>query len=539
MEELFGKTSPQVVELIYEVKRSRSKDPEKYFDLACDLFDMAQERGNEDLKDYASCTLGDACCINNDFSQAVYYLSIGINGLALTDEYELLARSYNELGIIFQNEGHYITSEEYYMNAIDVARAHRLYEVEAISCGNFASLCQEMDALDQALEYNYRVIECCSFFEEGDYKNEILVEAYSHIVKLYSLIGDIGAMDASFHTMISLVDSDPDKLDGFGVSIARLIFYTGAGDTAKMEEMKAACLNLFYNCDNYIAYFDEVKNLMEYIADSKDYPELETMFKYVDKTIEEDEYINLKLFCEKLKIYMYQETGDKDKLLKSAYNYSQLELKKNMDAKKSFVNTLHLRTELLQQKTRNLFLSAAAETDPLTGIANRLKLNSVIEELFNMANDQGRNLAVEMMDIDNFKHVNDTYGHGRGDDLLVEVGKLLKSFVSDKVFVSRYGGDEFMIFYYDMTDEDIVEIVKKIDQGIAEIGDKLNVPKLTTSQGIVSHVPRHMNRTWDYMNAADLALYFVKNNGKKNARLVHRASELDTEPYERIIDGRE
>ena len=154
LEDILSKKSPEVTELVDEINKIRKVDNERHLDLACDLFDMAQERGNDDLKDFASCILGDACCQNGDYSQALYYLSAGLQGLAQTDEYLLACLCYNELGIIFRSECHYITSEEHFINCIELARAQRLYGAEANACTNFASLCKEMASPERALEYN-------------------------------------------------------------------------------------------------------------------------------------------------------------------------------------------------------------------------------------------------------------------------------------------------------------------------------------------------------------------------------------------------
>ena len=66
LEDILSKKSPEVTELVDEINKIRKVDNERHLDLACDLFDMAQERGNDDLKDFASCILGDACCQNGD-----------------------------------------------------------------------------------------------------------------------------------------------------------------------------------------------------------------------------------------------------------------------------------------------------------------------------------------------------------------------------------------------------------------------------------------------------------------------------------------
>ena len=152
-----------------------------------------------------------------------------------------------------------------------------------------------------------------------------------------------------------------------------------------------------------------------------------------------------------------------------------------------------------------------------------------------LANNEGKTLAVEMMDIDFFKEVNDTYGHAKGDELLVMLANILKSVEDDKIFVARYGGDEFIIYYYDMTDEQIKEVARHIQKSIEIAGEALGIGKVTVSQGIVNHIPRPLNRAWDYMNAADLALYFVKNHGKANARIIHRATELETLAWDKVF----
>ena len=87
---LLTKKSPGVVALIDEMERVRKIENDRFYDMACDLFDMAQETGNDDLKDFASCTLGDALWQNKHFSESVYYLTAGLQGLLQTDEYRLI-----------------------------------------------------------------------------------------------------------------------------------------------------------------------------------------------------------------------------------------------------------------------------------------------------------------------------------------------------------------------------------------------------------------------------------------------------------------
>ena len=228
------------------------------------------------------------------------------------------------------------------------------------------------------------------------------------------------------------------------------------------------------------------------------------------------------------RIQIYTTVGDDKKLMQSLKNYQAYNERKNEGNKRSFITTLRLRSELAQEKIQNMFLLAAAETDSLTGIANRMKMNAVADEIFELASKEQKNLAVEMMDVDSFKLVNDTYGHAKGDELLVHISGILKGISDNKIFVARYGGDEFIVFYYDMPDKEVLAKAEEIKTKVKEVGKKLNLHNLSVSQGIVNHVPRPLNRAWDYLNAADLTLYYVKNHGKDDYRLVHRATDLET-----------
>ena len=535
MEELLSIKSPEVSELISGINSARKVDNAKHLDLACDLFDLAQECGNEDLKNFASCTLGDACCQNGDYSQALYYLSAGVQGLAKTDEHQLTCRCYNELGIIFRSESHYITSEEYFINCIELARANRLYTNEAMACSNFASLCYEMDAMLQSLEYHYRAIECCNFIEDEAIKYDLMVGDYAFIIKIYVELGQGKHASEAFLEMEKIIEKNPKLDEMFDVTLARYYYYKYRNDEINAQVMRQKCLEIFYSCEEFVIYFDEAKELIKLMMESKDYLELERMFAQIEAKCQDQDVINLRLFIENHRIQMYEDMKDTGKLMASLKAYHSLSEKKTEDNKRSFLATLRLRSELAQQRTKNLFLLAAAETDSLTGIANRLKMNAVIDELFEMAKSEGKSLAVEMMDVDSFKQVNDTYGHSKGDELLAAMGHALKQMIDEKIFVARYGGDEFVIYYYDMTDEEIIEKARYINDAINRIGNEIGVKNLSVSQGIVNHEPRPMNRAWDYLNAADLTLYFVKNHGKANARLVHRATELESLEWNKVF----
>ncbi|MBE5911181.1 diguanylate cyclase [Pseudobutyrivibrio sp.] len=519
--------SPKVLEILEKIESIRKRDNATHVELAKKLYDLTANSSNSDLKSFANCILGDAYCMCDDYYQALYYLSSGIQNLAKTDEHLLIARSYNELGIIYRTQGQFLYSLENFMNAISVAREHRLYLPEAIACENLASLCHEMGALREAVQYHNRVLECCDCIKDDEFKDELLQCVYTLTTKLFLMLEEQDKADNSVANLKRLITKCPHYADRFDVRISLWVYYNKIGNTTETLKYKELCKEAFYSCDDLVTYYEEAVDFVEMMLNDEEYDELEKAFSRMDEKKIDGELINLHMIMAEFKISMYKKIGNAQKMMEAAYQYYEYSSMKNDDSKKSFLTTLHLRLDLEKQKTANIFLTEAAETDALTGLSNRAKLNKVIDELFVMADKDKKRLGVEMMDVDFFKQVNDCYGHSKGDELLSAMGREFKELIDDKIFIARYGGDEFVVYYYDMTDEEILDVALKIQKCIAKIGQELNLENLSVSQGIVNRVPEPLNRAWDYLNSADYALYHVKNNGKAGAALIHKRKDLD------------
>ena len=134
-----------------------------------------------------------------------------------------------------------------------------------------------------------------------------------------------------------------------------------------------------------------------------------------------------------------------------------------------------------------------AVTDPLTGLYNRRYLDNHLKLLFNRSMARGRPLSVLITDIDRFKHVNDTYGHDGGDEVLREFAHRVRSTVRGADLACRYGGEEFVVVMPDTSPEIAAAVAERLRAAIedrpfsAEIaGEALNV---TASFGIASRIP--------------------------------------------------
>lgn len=173
-------------------------------------------------------------------------------------------------------------------------------------------------------------------------------------------------------------------------------------------------------------------------------------------------------------------------------------------------------------KTKELYSKLRFEStkDYLTGLNNvrefDLRLNQAISDTF----EKGKNLSLLMLDIDNFKKVNDTYGHNTGDLILKQLSEILIYSCRPFDFISRKGGEEFCVILIDSNHTQAFEIAERIrknvqdNQFITDNNEKINI---TVSVGVSSY-PSKSNNISTLMETADKALYYAKNSGKNQVQ---------------------
>ena len=182
----------------------------------------------------------------------------------------------------------------------------------------------------------------------------------------------------------------------------------------------------------------------------------------------------------------------------------------------------------------NIQLRGKVITDPLTGLYNRRVLESQINiELEKLVNAKGsrktdpsHELSVLMVDIDDFKRINDTYGHQFGDDVLKNVGFLIKESIRKDDIAARFGGEEFCIVLPHTTKEEVCQIAEKIRKNIqAKKFSYVNqVASFTVSIGIACAREDNLLASRSLIRAADEALYEAKKQGKNRVYLYQKKS---------------
>ena len=155
--------------------------------------------------------------------------------------------------------------------------------------------------------------------------------------------------------------------------------------------------------------------------------------------------------------------------------------------------------------------------DTLTQLPNRLLFQEKIEQSLKESKRKNNKNALLFIDLDNFKNVNDTYGHDVGDKLLIVVGQIKKGLIREEDTLARIGGDEFMIILEELNNaEDSAKISKKI---IAALKEPIKVEKYKLYIGAsigISIFPDDSTNVTNLLKNADVAMYKAKEIGKNN-----------------------
>lgn len=166
-----------------------------------------------------------------------------------------------------------------------------------------------------------------------------------------------------------------------------------------------------------------------------------------------------------------------------------------------------------------------AITDGLTGLYNRRYMVEYMASLLSISKRGSKALALFMVDIDNFKRLNDEYGHNVGDMVLKEVAKTMRRAIRECDIIARYGGEEFVVTLPDTDSAMASEVGERLRDAVACIEWDShglgNIPQVTVSVGI-AEFPLHGYSHYHLTNAADKALYVAKRTGK-NRVVIHEA----------------
>jgi len=184
---------------------------------------------------------------------------------------------------------------------------------------------------------------------------------------------------------------------------------------------------------------------------------------------------------------------------------------------------VHIYETRREEAERKLF--TMAQSDSLTGLANRANFQSVLARTVAECRRSGGGFALVIMDVDHFKVVNDTMGHDAGDRALVRIGQLLMERLRGTDFVGRLGGEEFGLILRDVKPDHSYELMEELRQRIADTQLAYGEATITMTASFgIAHYPDHAQSADALYRVADRCLYAGKKAGRNTVALAGMAA---------------
>ncbi len=231
---------------------------------------------------------------------------------------------------------------------------------------------------------------------------------------------------------------------------------------------------------------------------------------------------NIKDITDDVKVKLEKSTIQYDDSIRNISNYAEMvdegiadELEKIKYINYSLKSELEAARRILEKQKKSIEnIKEMSLKDHLTGLYLRRYMNDVLENLIYSYSRYKKVFSVIMMDLDNFKSINDTYGHLAGDEVLKVIGSVLKTSTRKSDIPIRYGGDEFIVILPETKLDDAVVVARKIKDKINSIKFKKSEIEFKCSLSLGVTQVKDEDTMESILDRVDQALYKTKENAK-------------------------
>ena len=502
----------------------------KFIDQALEIY-----ISNNDKPNMARCynNIGNIYNKLNIFNKAMEYHLLSLElGETLNDEKGIVS-SLNNIGNVLKNIEKYDEALEYYQKALNLSYEIKDNKGLSITLNNIGNIYLSKENYEKALGFYNR-----SLILKKELKDNFgIATSYNNIGISYQGLGSTAKALENYNISLEMMK---EIHDGDGISSS--YFHIGVSYYEKNDDKKAS-LNLeralayAQNCDNKQIMVSCYNLLAEIYTNQRDYLKAYTAMKLYAEL--KDDLVSIQTQKEVAELQIRYETEKKEQeiaLLKTNASITNYQSKESemfivilvviliAVAVMGFFFYYQFRQKANSNKTieeQNIELTQAynkmedlAKTDMLTGLSNRRDMYQKIKYETDRFERNENPFTILMGDIDNFKKINDTYGHDAGDIVLKTISSLMLSFMRKQDIVGRWGGEEFLLLLPETNLEGGKKIAEKLRARIKNeiIHYKGHDIKISITIGLSLYDRIHdVNES---IKEADKAMYFGKIRNK-------------------------
>lgn len=451
--------------------------------------------------------------------------------LDASGQWELMAHAYNLMAITSINRGNAPFAMDYYLTSLKYCQTYEIHEMGTIININIGMLYLDFEDYQQAGRYFEAGLSLLQRFDDLPGREDLLFSANIGLANTclfrHDLMGGRSYLDRA--RTAGKIGENPINRLVYHCFEAR-IHHEEKKFALRDEAIKEAS-RLIEQDFPLMDIFEDIYHFCELLLAVEKYDELLQIMEKLESMTKQSSLHHLQKRILGLKIKYYKQIGENAGYLQAAGLY--YEISEMMEKENSFMigKMLNIRSFLEESTKRqremreeNEALHVRSETDALTGLANRFRLNMEVKKLFEKAASAHRKFAIEILDIDYFKQFNDNYGHQEGDRCIVGVAQQIRSMQEHRdIFVSRYGGDEFVMIYLDYNKDEVETLMGELRDKIVGMAMRHEFSKaasvVTISQGACWGIPNNMEKAADYLHLADDMLYQIKKVSRNSLRV--------------------
>lgn len=512
-----------------EIEANRVYNPKHAKALCEQLLQLQENKDNKATIGYGKFNLGFCYYELNDINRANQYVLSAIDQLIETEQWQLVARAHNILGIIANTQGNLLLEMDYFIKALHIAKEHHYPDIAYSVTSNIGSVFLFLHDEQNATKYFDRAEQ---LYPQTSLNAE---DRLTNYINQLTAAVRMKKMDKANKYLNLCKDTVGDTKDQFQ-RITLLSLEAQMAHIQGQYDQRDRLINQIkeISCNQNVIFnaFDDLYTYAELLLEIESYDALWNFINGIEPIVNRTEAYNFQIKIVTLKVKYYEKVGDKKCYMKETSLYFMLSQKINLAQEDIIKDNIDIKFTLEEATKRqkeiekqNIELQRRSEIDELTQLPNRYLLNEHVDQVFTRMLSKNQNFGYEILDIDQFKEYNDNYGHQAGDQALKSVAMVLKEVTrKEGVFAARYGGDEFVLVYENYN----VDQMRMMLEEIAKRVEKLYIihkyskvsKQLTISQGAICKLPTSNRKTWDYMAAADRALYEAKGAGKNTYRII-------------------
>ncbi|MCR5527324.1 MAG: GGDEF domain-containing protein [Lachnospiraceae bacterium] len=523
---IINKYPEKIQYLIKQCTEERFSSPELVIKYAEEIHIYADSICDSALAGHADFFIGDAYFTQCDSENCMRYINAAMQELFVAADWQLLGECYNLFGILCEHQGNISGAIESYSQANILIERYGLYILGSMVHANYSTLLHKGGDNESALE---EILICRKYvnqIQDNDHYAYLPIQIQINIIRIYICLLQKSSAQREIDKLEEMYKARPEQPYEIDYYLMRLMYSDLCKDNAAEKDCLDDIMQALHDCEYKVDYLDDCTELMQYLKRKGRYDLIRVVIKELESVTSSNDFTDTLMTISGFRCDVLQHEGRWSDLLDELRHYRSL----SDNHKKKLYSVLKImmetRQNLLATEAANFALQKRLGTDELTKLANRQRLNEESDRLFESARKNELFLGVEMLDIDNFKQINDTYGHQTGDRCLLALADAMRSIENQKIFCARYGGDEFQILFANCSDDEISMTTTDLRNKLSEKLSSMSLPSITISQGICNNIPSDSNRLWDFTSIADRALYEAKRLGRDTTVLIHEPDEL-------------